>query len=110
MPTKEIKFTIQVDEQNLPRSIEWEATDAGEVKRKCNSIKVYLWDKEAQNSMHIDLWTKDMMVQHMNVHYFHNLLNMADSYRRATGNVEGAELIRQFAHRFAAKVKTSPNR
>jgi gliding motility-associated protein GldC len=103
MLTKEIKFTIRVDEQNLPRPIEWEATDAGKGKMKCNSVKIYLWDNEAQNSMHIDLWTKDMLVQQMNVHYIHNLLNMADSYKRSTGNTEGAELFRQFAHRFAAK-------
>jgi len=109
MHKKEIKFTIQVDEQNLPQSIEWEATDAEfEGKMKCASMKIYLWDKGTKNSMHIDLWTADMLVQNMNIHYFHNLLNMADSYQRATGNLEAAEMIRQLAHQFAAKVKITP--
>lgn len=108
MPQKEIKFTIQLDEQNLPRAIEWEATDAGFTgKKECASMKIYLWDEEAKNSMHIDLWTPKMLVQHMNIHYFHNLLNMADSYQRATGNLEAAEMIRQLAHQFAATVNPS---
>ncbi len=107
MPTKEIKFTIQVDEQNLPRSIEWEASDADfQGKKPCASMKIYLWDKEARNSMHIDLWSKDMLVSDMNVHVVHNLLNLADSYQRATGNLEGAEIIRQCARQLGENVKS----
>ncbi len=106
MPKKEIKFTIELDEKNMPQSIEWEATDAGfNGKKPCNSMMIQLWDKDAQNSMHIDLWTQDMMVQHMNVHVFHNLMNIAGVYRRATGNAELAGMIQQFAQQFANQIK-----
>ena len=69
-------------------------------------MMIYLWDKEAENSLHIDLWTKDMMVNHMNIHFFHNLMNMADTFKRATGNDELSDMIREFAQKFAEKLKS----
>ncbi len=106
MATKEIKFTIELDENNHPRKIEWEATDAGfQGKKACSSMLISMWDKEAQNSMNIDLWTKEMMIPHMNVHMIHTLMHLSDVFRRATRNTAAAEMIKQFAHEFAAKLK-----
>jgi len=102
MKKKEIKFIIELDENNLPHKIEWEASDAEfPGRRECSSMMIRLWDKKENNTMNIDLWTSEMLVQHMAIHYFHNLLSMAETYQRATGNVVVSEAIRQFAYQFA---------
>ncbi len=99
---KEIKFTITLDENNHPLQIEWSATDADfEGAKPCQAMMVHLWDKDAKSSLNFDLWTREMLVQHMNVHYFYSLMSMGDSYERATGNKGAADLIRQFAQQFA---------
>lgn len=106
MPVKkELKFTIELDDNNHPIAIEWEATDGGEGPRKVSSIMVHMWDKEVKNSLSIDLWTRDMLLDHMNIHVFHQLMKTADSYARATGNQEGAAKMREFAKDFAIQAK-----
>lgn len=108
MPKKEIKLTIELDANNVPDKIEWEATDAGFTgKKPVTSMMLYLWDPEAKNSMSIDLWTKEMMLAHMNAHFVHNLISMADTYQRASGNAALANDIRQFANDFSDKLKSA---
>ena len=102
---KEIKFTIDLDEQNMPTSIRWEATDGANTPEECASLMIHMWDPKVQNSMSIDLWTRTMLVDHMNIHFFHQLMKMADTYGRATGNQEGAVKIREFAKDFAIQAK-----
>ena len=107
MPKKEIKLTIELDDQHVPERIEWEATDAGGGKKRASSMMLYLWDPDAKNSMSIDLWTKDMLLHHMNAHFVHNLLSMADTYQRASSNPALAGMIKNFANQFAAELKKS---
>lgn len=64
MKTSEINFKVTVDENHLPQKLEWEAKDAGE-KSECGSIMLAMWDKQENNTMRIDLWTKEMTVDEM---------------------------------------------
>ena len=64
MKTTEINFKVTVDENNLPHSIKWDAPDSGE-KSECKSLMIALWDAKENNTLRIDLWTKDMMVDEM---------------------------------------------
>ncbi len=41
-----------------------------------------------------------MMVDDMNIHFFQSLMQMADAYKRATGNAEMAAKIKEFAYEF----------
>ena len=107
---KEIRFSINLDEQQLPTEIEWDASDERDgVNKICNSLMVFMWDKAANNSMSIDLWTRDMMVHQMNIHFFHIFMKLADTYQRATGNTDAANTIRQFAQQFSQQVQNSRN-
>lgn len=102
----EIKFTVQLDDKNMPKKIEWEATES-EIngKRECNSMMVSLWDKEEKSTMAIDLWTEAMLVDDMNIH-FHQIFNkMSDTYKRATGNNEVSDMITKFSNQFADKLE-----
>jgi len=59
----EIKFTIKLDQAKVPEQIFWEASDADfEGKKPCDSIMISMWDKEAKNTMSIDLWTNNMEI------------------------------------------------
>ena len=106
MPNKEIKFTLEMDENNFPLRITWEATDAGfEGQRECTSMMINVWDEQENNTMNIHLWTRQMLVNNMNAHYVHSLMQMAESYQRATRNQKLAGRIRDFAREFLDAVK-----
>lgn len=102
---KEIKFSVELDKDDVPVAIYWEASDADfGGKRSCDSLMISMWDKEEKNALSIDLWTKGMMVGEMNAYFFLTILKMADTYERATNNKELAGMIRRFADDFADKV------
>lgn len=101
----EIKFLIKLDEANAPEGIYWSASDADfEGFMPCDSLMISMWDKREQNTMSIDLWTKEMEVGEMNTHFYFTLMKMADTYKRATSNQELSDMIRNFAIEFAGKV------
>ncbi len=103
MKKSEIKFTVSLDENKLPVSIEWTAEDAGE-KSTCKSVMIALWDSKENNTMRIDLWTKDMLVDEMKVFFHQTLLSMADTLKRSTGEENMAADLRDFSAHFAEKL------
>ena len=106
MSQKEIKFKITLDENKMPAQIEWSADDADfEGEKAVQAMMIHLWDKDAKSSLNFELWTKDMLMQHMTVHSFYSLMSMADTYERATRNKTAADMLRQFAHQFAQATK-----
>lgn len=93
MKTTELTFKVTVDENNLPVNISWEAADAGE-KSECKSVMIALWDAKENNTLRIDLWTKDMMVDEMKKFYHQNIMTLTDTYIRATGDNQTADMIK----------------
>ena len=104
MKTSDIKFTVTLDENNLPQKIDWSATDGGE-QSTSKSVMIALWDAKENNTLRIDLWTKDMMVDEMTQFYHQCLLSMADTFERATGEQEAAKEMRGFAQHFGEKME-----
>jgi len=103
MKTSEIKFKVTLDENNLPLSIDWEAQDASE-KSSCKSVLITLWDAKENNTLRIDLWTKDMMVDEMKIFFHQTLLSMADTLKRSTGEEKMAEDLKDYCAHFAEKM------
>jgi len=103
MKTSEIKFTLTVDENNLPLKIEWEAKDAGE-KSECKSAMIALWDAKENNTLRIDLWTKDMMMDEMRKFYHQNIITLTDTYARATNDETTAKEVREFMKAIGEKL------
>ena len=102
----EIKLTVKLDNNRVPEKIEWEATDAGfKGKKEADSIMLSLWDKKENVTLGIDLWTKEMLVDDMNIHFHQVFLKLADTYKRATKNNEAAKMIEDFSAEFAKKLK-----
>jgi gliding motility-associated protein GldC len=95
MKTSEIKFTVTVDENHLPTRIDWEAPDSGE-KSESKSIMLALWDAKENNTLRIDLWTKEMSIDEMKKFYHQNIMTLTDTYIRATNDTKTAEAVKTF--------------
>ena len=96
MKESEIKIKICLDENNVPEQIHWTAEDSGEINQKAEAFLVSLWDAKAQNSLRIDLWTKDMKIDEMKTFFHQTLTAMTDTFERATGDEKMAKQMRQF--------------
>ena len=87
MKKSEIKFQIELDKENVPEKIFWEASDAPEgVPQETKSINISLWDNEQRNTLRIDLWTKDMPVDEMKRFYVDSIGGIAQSILNSTGD------------------------
>lgn len=104
MKKSEIKFIVTLDENNLPEKIDWSASDASE-QSTSKAVMIALWDAKENNTLRIDLWTKDMIIDEMKQFYHQSLLSMADTFERATGETESAKEMRTYAQHFAEKLK-----
>lgn len=101
--TKQIRIDVHLDENHVPERIEWEADDQPG-KNAARSAFLSLWDDRDRNSMRIDLWTKQMTTDEMKAFFHQNLLSMADTFERATGEKEMAGHIRAFGRYFGEKM------
>ena len=94
--TSEITFKIKMDENQIPEYIEWVASDSEE-KGLCDAAFLTIWDKNEKNTLRIDLWTKDMMVDDMQIFFHQMMLSMSDTYARATGDSKISNDMKEFA-------------
>ena len=61
MKKSEIKFIVTLDKENIPEKIEWMAEDSlSDSLSETKSISLSLWDEKKNNTLRIDLWTKEM--------------------------------------------------
>lgn len=87
MKKSEINFTIELDEENVPEKIYWQASDQEESRpEETKSIAISLWDHQQKNTLRIDLWSKDMPVTEMKRFYVDTIGGMAQSILNATGD------------------------
>lgn len=104
--TREILFTVELDDQRVPQAMYWQAADAPvEGRQSCEAFLISLWDAQQKSTLRIDLWTKEMQIDHMNAFFFQTLMTLADTFQNATGNQERAEDIRAFGRDFARKLE-----
>ncbi|HHZ64203.1 MAG TPA: gliding motility protein GldC [Flavobacteriales bacterium] len=103
--SSEIKFSIDLDENKVPVNIQWSATDNNDGKpAACKAFMTSLWESEANNTLRIDLWTKDMPIDEMKVFFHQSLLSMADTFERATGEKAVTGDLRDYCAHFAEKM------
>ena len=98
----EVHITVELDENNIPASMEWSSSD-GNQGGKCRAFFMSLWDEKEQNSMHLHLWTKEMMLDEMKQFIHQSLLGQADTIKKALGDEPLAGSLYDYAHEFALK-------
>jgi gliding motility-associated protein GldC len=103
---KEISITVELDENDVPTSIDWNATDKeGEGIANCRAMLLSMWDPEKQDTLRLDLWTKEMTIDEMKVFFHQTLITMADTFENATEEKEITEDMRDFTSYFADKME-----
>ena len=70
--TSVIKIQVDLNENNLPIEMRWEAEGSDMNKSMTSAFLLSLWDPNEKNTMKIDLWTKDMSIEEMK-QFFINL-------------------------------------
>ncbi len=105
MKKSNINFTVELDQNNIPEKIHWDATekpDPGLSETK--AISVALWDHTQKNTLRIDLWTKDMPVDEMKRFYIDCIGGLAQSALTATGDEFIAQEINALCERLVKHI------
>lgn len=95
MKQSEVNFKIELDENNVPETIQWDATDKPGDMDHTKAISIGIWDDIEKNTMRLDLWTKDMPMHEMKMFYIDALGGMAQSLLTATGDEKMSNSIKQ---------------
>lgn len=106
--TSEIKIQIGLNDNNLPLQMKWTANDGGVDGQAAKAMLLSLWDPAQNNTMKIDLWTKDMSVEEMKQFFHQTLLTLSDSFEKATGEHNICEDLRDYCYHFADKMNILP--
>jgi gliding motility-associated protein GldC len=108
MKESNISVNISLDEQKVPQSISWSASDStADMNQQAKAMMLAFWDGADKTALRIDLWTKDMMVDEMADFYYQTLMSMADTYMRATQNQQMTNDMKEFAKDFYKKFRES---
>ncbi len=93
MKKSEINFSVELDDQNIPNDIIWNATDKPGDDDHTKAISIAVWDDVEKNTMRLDLWTKDMPIHEMKKFYIDALGGMSQTLLSATGDEKMATSI-----------------
>ena len=104
MKQSEITIGVTLDENQIPESLSWTARDGGIENEKAKAIMLSVWDSKAQETLRIDLWTKDMPVDEMKKFFHQTLVAMSDTFQRATGDEKMADTMKDFCDYFGEKM------
>lgn len=110
MKKSEIRIQVELDKQNIPEKILWEADEKEEPGlSESKSVSLALWDHQSKNTLRIDLWTKDMAVDDMKRYYIDCLGGMAQSVLNATGDEYMASELNALCDRLVEHLKKEIN-
>ena len=100
-----IELTIELDENRVPEKLFWTAQDGGITNEEAKAMMLSVWDSKAQESLRIDLWTKDMPIDEMKVFFHQTLVAMSDTFNKATQDEKMTATMKDFCDYFAEKLK-----
>ncbi len=102
--SSEIRLKVELGTDKIPNRITWEATGTGEPEKECKAFMLSIWDAVDNNTLRIDLWTKDMRMDDMSNHFFQTLITLAETYERATHTTEVVSAMKKFCEEQSKKI------
>ncbi len=105
MKKANITFNILLDDNNVPETITWQASDAGNVSTTTKALACAVWDDEQQNTLKIDLWTKHMRQDEMDKFFIDTLGGLSQSLLNATGDTYMSGELDQLCNKFVDYIK-----
>ncbi len=100
-----IELVVELDENRVPEKLSWTAQDGGIKNEEAKAMMLSVWDSEAQETLRIDLWTKDMPVDEMKLFFHQTLVEMSNTFHRATEDEKMTATMRDFCDYFAEKLE-----
>jgi len=101
----QIILNVELDENRVPEKLNWTAQDGGITDEDAKALMLSVWDSKAQESLRIDLWTKDMPVDEMKVFFHQTLVAMSNTFNRATQDEKMTATMKDFCDYFAEKLE-----
>ena len=94
-----------MDENRVPEELSWSAEDGGIKDEEAKAMLLSVWDSKHKESLKIDLWTKDMPVDEMQIFFHQTLVSMADTFMKATQDEKMTATMKDFCDYFAEKLE-----
>ena len=105
MITSKIELNVELDENRVPEKIHWTAQDGGITNEEAKAMMLAVWDAKTQETLRIDLWTKEMPVDEMKVFFHQTLVAMSDTFYKATQDDKMSATMKDFCDYFAEKLE-----
>ncbi|GAA3780815.1 gliding motility protein GldC [Corallibacter vietnamensis] len=103
--TSTIELKVKLDDNKVPEKLFWTAEDGGISNEEAKAMLLSVWDSKAQETLRIDLWTKDMPVDEMKVFFHQTLVAMSNTFHRATQDEKMTATMKDFCDYFAEKLE-----
>ena len=103
--TSKIELVVELDENRIPEKLSQTAQDGGISNEKAKAMMLSVWDSKAQETLRIDLWTKDMPVDEMKQFFHQTLVAMSDTFNKATQDEKMTATMKDFCDYFAEKME-----
>jgi len=103
--TSRIELNVELDDNRVPEKLFWTAQDGGITNEEAKAMMRAVWDAKKQETLRIDLWTKDMPVDEMKVFFHQTLVAMSDTFNRATQDEKMTATMKDFCDYFAEKLE-----
>jgi len=100
-----IELQVELDENRVPEKLSWTAQDGGINNEEAKAMMLSVWDSKAQETLRIDLWTKDMPVDEMKLFFHQTLVEMSNTFHRATQDEKMTATMMDFCDYFAEKLE-----
>ena len=105
MNKSKLTFDLELDDNNVPKKIIMNSSDNQAEDVLLKSVMIAAWDEKTKETLRVDLWTKDMMVNEMFVMYHQTLMSMANTLSKSTGQDKLAGALRDYCNFFAEETK-----
>lgn len=103
--TSTIELTVELDDNRIPEKLNWTAQDGGIANEEAKAMMLSVWDSKSQETLRIDLWTKDMPVDEMKQFFHQTLVAMSETFNRATQDEKMTATMKDFCDYFAEKME-----
>lgn len=104
MRETEINLSIKLDNQQIPESISWTATDKpDDFPSSTKAFALSIWDEEKNSILSIDLWTKEMLVGEMKRFFVQTLGGLNDTVFSATGDQQTFDDVNALCEKLAKR-------
>lgn len=102
--TSEITLRVGLDDNRVPEKLSWSAQDGGIDNEDAKAMLLSVWDSKNQESLKIDLWTKDMPVDEMKTFFHQTLVSLSETFMKATQDEKMTATMKDFCDYFAEKM------